>query len=154
RLKRMMEQESIQEIFSRVAARYASHVALDQHSRLITYRELEDESNQLANFLISSGASAGSFVAIMAGKPTRIVTAILAILKARCVFAPFDPLMPENRLRVMAEQIKPSWFIIESEYFGKVATIVSGLESRVKVVCVDGMEPEDDDLQTVTVVRG
>ena len=133
-----MEQESIQDIFSRVAARYASHVALDQSGRLMSYGELENESNRLANFLISSGVSTGSIVAILAGNPARIVTAILGILKARCAFAPFDPLMPINRLSTMAEQIKPRWFVVESEHLGKVDQIA--IEEQVKVVCLDGEE--------------
>ncbi len=132
-----MEQESIQDIFSRVAARYPSHVALDQGTRRITYGELEEESNRLANFLISSGVSASSIVAIMAGNPARIVTAILAILKARCAFAPFDPLMPVNRLRAMAEQIKPRWFIVESEHREKVDQIASRIEDGANIICVD-----------------
>ena len=131
-----MEQESIQDIFSRIAARYPSHVALDQRTRLITYRELEEQSNRLANFLISSGVSTGSIVAILAGNPSRIVTSILAILKARCAFAPFDPLMPVNRLKGMAEQINPRWFIVESEHREKVAQIASGIED-VNVIYID-----------------
>ena len=94
-----MEQESIQDIFSRIAARYPSHVALDQRTRLITYRELEEQSNRLANLLISSGVSTGSIVAILAGNPSRIVTSIRARLNARCAFAPCDPLLPVNRLK-------------------------------------------------------
>ena len=142
--KIMMDQPGIHEIFSSVAAKYASNIALERSGRVITYRELEDESNRLANFLISSGVSAGSIVAIMARDPVRVATAILGILKARCAFAPFDPLMPENRLRAMAEQITPNWFVIESEHLGKVSTIVSGFEGRVKVICADGVETEDN----------
>ena len=149
-----MDQLVIHEIFSNVAAQYAAHVALDQGSRPpITYRELEDESNRLANFLISSGAEAGSIVAIMAREPARMVIAILAILKARCVFAPFDPRIPDNRLRLMAEQITPGWFIIDSDRLEKVTEIVSGNKGRVKVICLDD-EPQNDDSKTVTVVRG
>lgn len=150
----MMDQPGIHEIFSSVAAKYGLNTALERGGRVITYRELEDESNRLANFLISAGVSPGSIVAIMGRDPVRVATAILGILKARCVFAPFDPLMPENRLRAMAEQITPGWFVIESEHRGKVSNIVSGFEGRVKVICVDGVETEDNGLQTVTVVRG
>lgn len=146
-----MDQPGIHEIFSSVAAKCGSSIALERGGRAITYRELEDESNRLANFLISSGVSPGSIVAIMARDAVRVATAILGILKARCVFAPFDPLMPENRLRAMAEQITPNWFVIESEHRGKVSTIVSG---RVNVICADGVETEENGLQTVTVMRG
>ena len=145
-----MDQLRIHEIFSNVAAQYAAHVALDQGSRPpITYRALEDESNRLANFLISSGAEPGSIVAIMARESARMVTAFLAILKARCVFAPFDPRIPDNRLRLMAEQITPGWFIIDSERLAKVAEIVSESKGRVKVICLDD-EPDDYASEAVT----
>ncbi|HEX6718889.1 MAG TPA: amino acid adenylation domain-containing protein [Pyrinomonadaceae bacterium] len=147
-----MDQSSIHEIFSKVAAQYPSHVALERSDRLITYRELEEESNRLANFLIASGVSSGSIVAIMSRDPARVVTAILAILKARCAFAPFDPLIPDNRLRVMVEQITPRWFIIDSDYLEKLTEIVYGMKD-VKVICSDGDEPEGGS-ETVTVVRG
>src|SRR6185369_13716615 len=119
----------------------------------ITYRELEDESNRLANFLISAGSEPGAIVAIMAREPARMGTAILAILKARCVFAPFDPRIPDNRLRLMAEQITPGWFIIDSERLAKVTEIVSGSKGRVKAICLDD-EPKHDASENVTIVRG
>ena len=150
-----MDQLVIHEIFSEVAAQYASQVALDQGSAsLVTYRELDDESNRLANFLISSGARPGSIVAIMVRDSARVASAMLAILKARCAFAPFDSRIPDNRLRVMAEQITPGWFIIDSDRLGKVAEIVSGLNGRVNVICLDGNEPADEVPEKLQVVRG
>jgi amino acid adenylation domain-containing protein len=150
-----MDQPGIHEIFSKVAEQYPSLAAIDRGSRgVVTYRELEDESNRLANFLISSGANPGSIVAIMVRDSARVVTAMLAILKARCVFAPFDARIPDNRLRVMAEQIAPAWFIIDSDHLGRVAEIVSGTTRRVKVICVSGAEPADEVSNNLTVTRG
>src|SRR6476646_10168946 len=150
-----MDQSAIHEIFSKVAAQYASHAALDRGSGgVVTYSELEDESNRLANFLISSGATPGSIVAIMVRDSARVVMAMLAILKARCAFAPFDARIPDNRLRVMAEQITPAWFIIDSEHLEKVAEIVSGLNDRVRVICLDGAEPAAEVSKKLTLVRG
>ena len=133
-----MAMESIQEIVSKVAAGYPSSVAIERGAAHVTYEELENESNRLASFLIASGARAGSIVAIVAADPARVVTAILGVLKASCVFAPFDPLMPVGRLRAMAEQIAPRWFVIESEYLPKVAEIAADLaDDDVSVVCID-----------------
>ena len=149
-----MDQSSIHEIFSKAAQEFAAHVALEQGHRVITYRELEDESNRLANFLISAGAAPHSIVAIMSRDAARVVTAILAILKARGAFAPFDPLMPDNRLRVMAEQITPRWFITDAEHLERLAEIVSGIDGRVKVVCADAYEPASEVSESVEVIRG
>lgn len=146
-----MDQSSVHRVFSKAAQEYAAHVALEQRDRVITYRELEDESNRLANFLISSGVGPHSIIAIMSHDAARVVTAILAILKARCAFAPFDPLMPDNRLKVMAEQIAPRWFITDAEHLQRLAEVVSEFEG-VKVICADGHE--GDVSQTVEVVHG
>lgn len=160
-----MKRESIQQVISRVAAQHASRVAVERGDRVVTYAEMEMESNRLANFLISSGAVKGSIVAIIAGDPSRIVTAMLGILKAGCAFAPFDPRMPGNRLRTMAEQIKPRWYIVESEHFSKVAEIEN--EHGVNVVCFDspeyaqfeltthpGLESDPDDLCSIFFTSG
>src|SRR5690349_5470993 len=144
-----MDQQGVHGIFSKVATQYPSHVALDQGSgRVVSYRELEDESNRLANFLIASGAQPGSIVAIMVREPARVVTALLSILKARCAFAPFEARIPDNRLHVMAEQITPAWVIVDSDHLGKAAEIVSGLNARVNTICLDGDEFSDYTINT------
>ncbi|HEX8148208.1 MAG TPA: amino acid adenylation domain-containing protein [Pyrinomonadaceae bacterium] len=149
-----MRQQSIQEIFSGVAESHARRVAFERGGRLVTYRELEDESNRLANFLISSGAEKGSIVAIMAADPARVLASIIAVLKAGCVFAPFDPLMPDKRLKAMAGQITPRWFVIEAEHFGRVSEITAGTGGGVRVVCADGAEPGGGTRGPLTVVGG
>jgi amino acid adenylation domain-containing protein len=160
-----MKHQSIQQVFSRVAAQHASRVAVERGDSVVTYAEMENESNRLANFLLATGAVKGSIVAIIAGDPARIVTAMLGILKAGCAFAPFDPRMPGNRLKTMAEQIQPRWYVVESEHLGKVDEI--GNEDGVNVVCFDspeyaqftsttdpGIESEPDDLCSIFFTSG
>ncbi|HET7112517.1 MAG TPA: amino acid adenylation domain-containing protein, partial [Pyrinomonadaceae bacterium] len=146
--------ENIQAVISRVAEQHAARVAIARGDRLITYAELESESNRLANFLISSGARAGAIAAIVAADPARVVTAILGVLKAGGVFAPFDPLLPVKRSKSMAEQIAPSWLIVESEHFAKVIEIASDFEDDAKVVCIDGGEPKSGGDGPSTVIGG
>ena len=146
-----MPTDSIQQIISNVAAQHASRVAIERGDRTMSYMDLENESNRLANFLISAGAN-GSVVVILAADPPRIVTAILGVLKAGCVFAPFDPLMPVNRLRTMGEQIAPRWFISEFEHVDKVAEIVSAFNGDVNVVCIDGGVPKSGGDGPLTVI--
>lgn len=157
-----MKHESIQQVFSRVAAQHASRVAVERGNRVVTYAEMETESNRLANFLIAAGAGKGSIVAIVAGDPARIVTAMLGILKAGCAFAPFDPRMPSHRLKTMAEEIKPGWYVVELDHLGKVADL-----GNVNVICFDspefrqftstthpGIESDPDDLCSIFFTSG
>lgn len=135
-----MNQGRVHELFSKVAARMGEAVAADYGNRRIQYRELEVRSNNLANFLIASGASKGSIVAILAEDGIEILIAIIATLKAGCVFVPLDPDLPESRLAAMMAEAPAKWFIIESRFFSRIP-----LTSGANVICVDsGTAPEGD----------
>src|SRR5690242_1647722 len=114
-----MSNESVQEMFSRMAAQFGPEVAIDRGGRLTTYAELESDSNRLANFLLDGGARQGTIVALMSDDPVLIITGILGVLKAGAVFVPFDPSFPDGRLRTMSDQVKPQWYISEARQFEK-----------------------------------
>src|SRR6187549_3913092 len=111
-----MSFESVQEMFSRVAAEFGAQTAIDRGGRLVTYAELEAESNRLANFLLDNGAGEGTKVGILSDDPRVVIKGILGTLKAGAVFVPLDPSFPEGRLRVMTEQVEPQWYVSETKY--------------------------------------
>jgi amino acid adenylation domain-containing protein len=129
-----MNQGRVHELFSKVAARMGEAVAADYGDRRIQYRELEERSNNLANFLIASGASKGSIVAILAEDGIEVIIAIVAILKAGCVFVPLDPDLPERRLAEMMAEAPAKWFVVESRFFGRIP-----LTPGANVICVDSI---------------
>ncbi|HKV33856.1 MAG TPA: AMP-binding protein, partial [Pyrinomonadaceae bacterium] len=105
-----MSYESVQEMFSRVAAEFGPRTAIERSGRRVTYASLEAESNRLANFLLEDGVGKGTMVGLLSGDPIHVITGILGVLKAGAVFVPLDPSFPEGRLRVMSEQVAPRWF--------------------------------------------
>src|SRR5215470_6562275 len=111
-----MKQERVHQWFSRTAAKMGEAMAVDYGDRRLQYRELEEKSNNLANFLIASGAAKGSIVAIIVEDCVEAIVAIIATLKAGCVFVPLDPNLPETRLASMVAEVSPKWFIVESKF--------------------------------------
>jgi len=91
-----MKHENVHSFFSRIASEVPSNIAIAAGMRQVSYRELEERSNSLANFLLAKGAAKGAPVAIVTNDRVEIVVGILGILKARCVFAPLDPQLPEK----------------------------------------------------------
>src|ERR1700733_5550801 len=134
-----MGQESVQELFGRVAVELAGEVAIERAGSELKYGELEEESNKLASFLVETGTDRGSIVGLMAEDPIAVITGILGILKAGAVFAPLDCRFPENRLKVMVEQIRPTSFVVESRFLRKLGAVSNG--SNAGVICVD--EPDE-----------
>jgi amino acid adenylation domain-containing protein len=127
--------ESVQDLFSRTAAECSTRVAIERGGRRVTYAELEAESNRLANFLLERGARQGTIVGLMSDDPVLIVTAILGVLKAGAIFVPFDPTFPDGRLRTMAEQVKPQWYISELRQFEKGTDKHPGLTNDPEAPC-------------------
>src|SRR5918998_993014 len=115
-----MSYESVQEMFSRTAAKFAAHIAIERGARYVTYGELETESNRLANFLRAIGAGKGTIVGLFTDDSIRIITGILGVLKAGAVFVPLDPTFPEGRLRVMSECVEPQWYVSETNHLEKL----------------------------------
>jgi len=67
----------------------------------ITYRELNQKSDELANWLQTRGVGPGTIVGIMAERSHRLVIDILGILKAGAAYLPIDPENPAERIDYM-----------------------------------------------------
>jgi amino acid adenylation domain-containing protein len=133
-----MSYESVQEMFSRMAAKFGPQVAIERAGRFVTYAELEAESNRLANFLLESGATKGTMVALFTDDPVHIITGILGVLKAGAVFVPLDPTFPTGRLLTMSSQVEPQWFVSEEKHVEKLAGLRSLTGGDAQVVSLDG----------------
>jgi len=136
-----MSYESVQEMFSRIAAQFGPEVAIDRAGRLTTYEDLEAESSRLANFLRDGDATQGTVVGLMSDDPVLIITGILGVLKAGAVFVPLDPTFPDVRLRTMSDQVQPQWYVSENKHFEKLEHVRRDEEARI--VCLDAREYKD-----------
>jgi amino acid adenylation domain-containing protein len=67
----------------------------------ITYNELNERSNQMAQVLIEKGAQPDTIVGIMVDRSIQMMVGILGILKAGGAYLPIDPDYPENRIQYM-----------------------------------------------------
>ncbi|AGZ50069.1 non-ribosomal peptide synthetase [Mycobacterium kansasii] len=84
-----------------VAERAASSpdaVAVVYEDRQYTYRELNEEANRLAHWLIDQGVGTEDRVAVVLDKSPELVITALGVLKAGAVYLPVDPTYPEDRL--------------------------------------------------------
>ena len=64
----------------------------------LSYKELNDKSNQLANFLIEEGVVANTIVAISLERSLEMLICIYGIIKAGGAYLPLDTTTPKNRL--------------------------------------------------------
>jgi amino acid adenylation domain-containing protein/non-ribosomal peptide synthase protein (TIGR01720 family) len=83
--------------FARQARATPDAEALRHDGRRLTYRELDDRANRLANHLIGLGARQGTAVGICLLRGFDLVVALLGVLKAGAHYVPLEPGHPRNR---------------------------------------------------------
>ncbi len=88
----------LQQLLQKSAARYPEKLAVWARGRSITYRELEQRSNQLAHLLRERGVRKGDRVGIYFPKCVESVIAMLGVVKAGGVYVPLDPQAPPERV--------------------------------------------------------
>ena len=97
---------TIHSAFEQQAARTPEAVAVLYEGKHLTYRELNERANGLANHLILRGVKPGALVGILIEPSLEMVVGILGILKASAAYVPLDGSEPEQRLAFMLEDSK------------------------------------------------
>jgi glycopeptidolipid biosynthesis protein len=99
--------KSIPERFSEQVARDPEAIAVTFDGRSLTYAELDEDANRLANLLAVYGAGPGESVALLVPRSDEAIVAILAVLKTGAAYLPIDPSVPTSRLEFMLADAKP-----------------------------------------------
>jgi amino acid adenylation domain-containing protein len=93
----------LQDLLTRQAQTRPEAIAIVDGSARLTFRELEESSNQLARLLQASGCRRGDRVCLLIPKSPAAIVAMLGILKADCLYVPLDTASPAPRLaRILA----------------------------------------------------
>jgi amino acid adenylation domain-containing protein len=88
----------LQQLLTESARKNADRPAVCARARTLSYRELEERSNQLAHFLRERGISKGDRVGLFFPKAVESVIAMFGALKAGAVYVPLDPNQPAERI--------------------------------------------------------
>lgn len=80
-----------------------NYTAVVYEDSSITYKELNEKANSLAQHLVSLGISQGDIVGIMLPRSLEILVCILAVWKTGACYIPIDPEFPKSRIKYMLE---------------------------------------------------
>jgi amino acid adenylation domain-containing protein len=96
-------QRCVHELFTEQATRRRDAVAVVYDNQKLSYRELDQQTNQLANYLRTIGVGPETLVGICMDRSLQMIVGILGILKAGGAYVPLDPSYPKERLAFMLE---------------------------------------------------
>ncbi|MGK5632056.1 amino acid adenylation domain-containing protein, partial [Streptomyces sp. URMC 123] len=102
---------TLPEVFARQAALYPDHTAVVCDDDELTYRELDERSNRLARLLVARGVGPEDRVALALPRSTRMVTAVLAVVKAGAAYVPVDTAYPPERIQFLLQDSRPALLV-------------------------------------------
>src|SRR5215467_1726339 len=88
----------LQRLLTDAAARQPQRAAVASDGCLLTYQELDRQSNKVARALLRLGVAPGDRVGILAPKSAAAVIGLYGALKAGACYVPLDPKAPAGRL--------------------------------------------------------
>ncbi|MBZ5597234.1 MAG: amino acid adenylation domain-containing protein [Acidobacteriia bacterium] len=88
----------LQQLLTESAKGRAEHPAVWARGRTLSYRELDQRSNQLAHLLRQRGLKKGDRIGIFFPKAVESLVAMFGALKAGVVYVPLDPNQPADRI--------------------------------------------------------
>ncbi|SLK53279.1 D-alanine--poly(phosphoribitol) ligase, subunit 1 [Mycobacteroides abscessus subsp. abscessus] len=112
---------SVPALFAEQAARVPHAVAISFNGRELTYREVDQASDQLAHRLIAQGVRPGESVALLTERCPEAVVAMLAVLKTGAAYLPIDPALPDVRVEFMIGDAAPTAAITTADLTDRLA---------------------------------
>ncbi|OBJ16937.1 amino acid adenylation domain-containing protein [Mycobacterium colombiense] len=98
---------SVPALFADQVARAPEAAAVTFEGDSMTYRELEEAANRLAQLLVDNGVSAGQRVAVLLERSSSAIVAMLAVLKTGAAYLAIDPALPGARIDFMMGDAAP-----------------------------------------------
>ena len=119
----------IHQLFEEQVQIHPNAVAVVFENQQLTYQQLNARANQIAHYLRKLGISAESLVGICVERSLEMVVGLLGILKAGGAYVPLDPQLPQERLRLILAQTKPSVLLSQQHLVERLP------EHKAQVIC-------------------
>lgn len=123
------------------AQQYPDKTALVFEGTRLTYREIDQQANQLAHSLIAGGVQPGDRVIIFLENSIEAVIAIFGALKAGAVFCIVNPTTKTDKLTYMLQHTRPAALMTHSTKLNVALPAVEQAPS-VQQIIVAGVMPE------------
>ncbi|MEO5562589.1 MAG: amino acid adenylation domain-containing protein, partial [Chitinophagaceae bacterium] len=109
-------QKTIVDLFTEHVNKQPDHAALVSDGRIVTYRDLEEQSNQLAGYLRRKNVKKDDLVVVCMDRSIEMIISILAVLKAGATYVPVDPAYKQERISFILSDTAASVIISHSYY--------------------------------------
>ncbi|HEX4373581.1 MAG TPA: amino acid adenylation domain-containing protein, partial [Puia sp.] len=101
-----IENKTVVDVFLEQVELTPNKIAVAFEEKELSYRELNEASDQLANYLRERGVKAETLVPICITRSLEMIIGILGIMKAGGAYVPIDPEYPDDRINYMLSDVE------------------------------------------------
>jgi len=123
----------VHELFEAQVARTPDAIAIVFRGEALTYRELDQRANGVAEMLRARGVGPDVLVAVCIERSLDLMVGLLGVLKAGGAYVPLDPVYPRGRLAMMLEDSNAKVLITQRRLVGRVAA------KDADLVCIEDL---------------
>lgn len=102
----------------------------------LSYGELEERSNQVANLLIEMGCRPNDRICLFLNKRLEALIGMLGALKAGCIYVPVDVASPAQRIRMIVEAADANVSLLGAEAVTLADEVVAA-HSHLRLISVE-----------------
>ena len=97
--------------------------AISYNGKILSYKALNEKSNQLAHFLKAKGIQAETLVGISLERSLEMIIGLIAILKAGGAYVPIDPDYPEERINFILSDSRIHFLLTQKSLMEKYSNL-------------------------------
>lgn len=137
------EQVCLHQLFETNARQTPDAVAVLSGDECLTYRQLNQQANRLARYMIAQGVRVGDLIPVSIPRRSDMIVALMAVLKTGAAYVPMDPVFPAQRKNLLIERVKAPLVLTHSQVSDELSTQFAALVTvdQINLSCY-----QDDDL--------
>jgi len=116
------------DMIRRSADRFPEKTALIFKEKRITYGELNQRVNALANRLLHMGGRKGDRVAVVLHNCPEFIEAYFACAKSGLVFVPINNLLKQGEFAQIIQYIEPRFLLVDSDFEDLILSVTEGMD--------------------------
>lgn len=136
--------------FKEQAEKAPDEIAVIFEGQRLTYRQIDEQSDQLAGYLIRQGVRTGELILLCLEATLELtITGILGIIKAGAAYVPLDPDYPIERINFIIKDTSARILVCNkaAEYLfkdsGLISVIIEEMSGQPALAVQNNLTPED-----------
>lgn len=137
--------KTVIQLFEEQVDRTPDAIALVFEGQQLTYRELNDKSNQLAHYLMKyKNVKMGQNIAIYMNRSVSLIYSLLAIQKCGCAYIPIDPYYPNERVIYILNNSNVNTVITNTMY---------NLQTNIDIINLNEINLTEEDRSNLNLIN-